>query len=415
MQPNRGIRHQIAARLVGVVLTMLGCVSTAGSAQAQSQPQSCTRDAFRKVVDDTGQALRRLHAEAQPRYQDAFRRLKELQGWSEDEHVDRAMALASDQRSEALDAKAADLLQQLDKHAEAAPTEAGDCARLADLEAAAIELQATVRAKTDYTLTRLDRLAREKEAAARTPSPAPSPPQTVDVQPLPAPRTKEAPLTAVPTSPAAPQAKAPPPAPAPPVAKAPATGWTTTTREDPTARERPPSAPPAAPLAMPPPSQDGFSIDEIKEASRGFFGSISSGLAGVIEHAFSKAGRPTGYVLGNEGGGAFIAGVRYGSGTLFTRGGRSREVYWHGPSIGYDFGASGAKTMFLVYNMREDIDIFAGFSGVEGSAYLVGGVGLTFLTDGRVVLAPIRSGIGLRLGANIGYLRFTARPTWNPF
>jgi hypothetical protein len=159
---------------------------------------------------------------------------------------------------------------------------------------------------------------------------------------------------------------------------------------------------------------DSFSRDEINEASRGFFGSISGGLASVMEHAFSTLGRPTGYVLGNEGGGAFIAGLRYGKGTLFVRDGRKRTVYWHGPSIGYDFGASGSKTMFLVYNLKDELDIFSGFTGVEGSAYLVGGVGMTALTDGKVVMAPIRSGLGVRLGAYIGYIRFTARPTWNP-
>lgn len=164
-----------------------------------------------------------------------------------------------------------------------------------------------------------------------------------------------------------------------------------------------------------PAEQDGFSIDEIKDASRGFFGTISGGLASVIEHAFSRLGRPTAYVLGNEGGGAFIAGVRYGKGLMYMRSGNMRDVYWHGPSIGYDFGASGSKTLFLVYNMRDELDIFAGFSGVEGSAYLVGGVGMTILTDGKVVMAPIRSGVGLRLGASIGYVRFTPRATWNPF
>jgi hypothetical protein len=158
-----------------------------------------------------------------------------------------------------------------------------------------------------------------------------------------------------------------------------------------------------------------FTQDEIREASRGFFGTISGGLASVVEHSFSTLGRPTGYVLGNEGGGAFIAGLRYGKGTLFLRDGTKRVVYWHGPSIGYDFGASGAKTMFLVYNLTSDIDLFSGFSGVEGSAYLVGGVGMTVLTDGKVVMAPIRSGLGVRIGANVGYIRFTPRPTWNPF
>ena len=177
--------------------------------------------------------------------------------------------------------------------------------------------------------------------------------------------------------------------------------------------------PPPPPMqGLPPLRQEpseSFTQDEIREATRGFFGTISGGLASVVEHAFSTLGRPTGYVLGNEGGGAFIAGLRYGKGTLFLRDGTKRTVYWHGPSIGYDFGASGAKTMFLVYNLKTDDDLFSGFSGVEGSAYLVGGVGMTALTDGKVVMAPIRSGLGVRIGANIGYIRFTPRPTWNPF
>jgi len=374
----------------------------------QASAQSCGRESFRKIVDETGQALRRLHTESQPRVTAGFRRLKALHGWSEEEHIDRAVELLADTQSANLDNRTAELLARLDKLADI-EGDSGDCKRLAELEAASNELKATVRAKTEYTITRLDRLAREKEAAARPAAPAvkPSEPKIADQGPVGPPRQPPAAKPA-PTAPAAPA----------PQSKAPAKGWTTTTREDPAAtppsQPQAPSAPPA-PLPLPAPSQDGFSIEEIREASRGFFGTVSSGLANVIEHAFSQAGRPTGYVLGTEGGGAFIAGLRYGRGTLFTRGGRSREVFWHGPSIGYDFGASGARTMFLVYNLRDELDIFSGFSGVEGSAYLVGGVGLTFVTDGRVVLAPIRSGIGLRLGANVGYLRFTARPTWNPF
>ncbi len=368
----------------------------AAPSPAEAQTEPCTQEALRRVVDNTGQALRGLHAEQQPRLAAGFRRLKELHGWSEEDYIDRAMALASDARADTLDGKSAELLARLDKLADSQGA-AADCARLADLEAAAIELKATVKAKTEHVLARLDQLAREKAKPVAEASPA------ATAKPAPAP----------------PVAKAQPPAQpsAPPAPKTPAAGWTTTTRETapPPASPQPAPPPPVVRLPMPAPSQEGFSVDEIREASSGFFGTISSGLGGVIEYAFAQAGRPTGYVLGSEGGGAFIAGVRYGKGTLFTRGGRSREVYWHGPSIGYDFGASGAKVIFLVYNLRDELDIFAGFSGVEGSAYLVGGVGLTFVTDGRVVLAPIRSGIGLRLGASIGYIRFTPRPTWNPF
>lgn len=163
------------------------------------------------------------------------------------------------------------------------------------------------------------------------------------------------------------------------------------------------------------PTGGGYSIDEIREATRGFFGTVSTSLASVIEHAFKKSGRPTAYVLGNEGGGAFLAGLRYGEGTLYLRNGGSQKVYWHGPSIGYDLGAEGSRTLFLIYSLNEPDGLFRQFTGVDGSAYLVGGVGMTLLKGGEVVMAPIRSGLGLRLGASIGYVRFTPRPTWNPF
>mgnify|MGYP001826129753 CR=1 FL=1 len=158
-----------------------------------------------------------------------------------------------------------------------------------------------------------------------------------------------------------------------------------------------------------------YSQGEISRAGHKFFGSVSSGLASVIEYAFKKSGRPNGYILGEDAGGAVFAGLRYGEGMLHTRQFGSRKVYWQGPSVGYDFGAAGSKTMILVYNLRDPSQIFHRFGGVEGSAYLVGGVSIQFQKYGNVVLAPIRSGVGLRLGANVGYLKYTRRPTWNPF
>lgn len=161
--------------------------------------------------------------------------------------------------------------------------------------------------------------------------------------------------------------------------------------------------------------EPGYSIDEIREVSRGFFGTISTSLASVIEYAFQQSGRPTAYVLGSEGGAAFLAGLRYGEGMLYHRSGARQQVYWHGPSIGYDIGGDGSRTLFLIYSLEEPEELFRRFAGVDGSAYLVGGVGMTLLRGGNVTMAPIRSGLGLRLGASIGYMRFTPRPTWNPF
>jgi hypothetical protein len=162
-------------------------------------------------------------------------------------------------------------------------------------------------------------------------------------------------------------------------------------------------------------SGNSYSSDEIKNAGHGFFGSITQGLASVIEHTHRKKGRPNGYILGEEAGGAFVAGLRYGQGRLYTKDAGVHNVYWQGPSLGFDAGAEGSKVMILVYNLRDIGDTFDRFGGIDGSAFVVGGVGVTFLSKDDVVMAPIRSGVGLRFGANIGYLKFTSRPTWNPF
>jgi hypothetical protein len=180
---------------------------------------------------------------------------------------------------------------------------------------------------------------------------------------------------------------------------------------------RPYEPAPGSGAYVPPEAQSSgtYSSEEILEAGHRFFGKVSMGFARVVEYAFQRAGRPNGYILGEEAGGAFVAGLRYGEGTLYTRDAGEHRVFWQGPSLGYDFGAEGSKTMVLVYDLRSPGEIFDTFAGIDGSAYFIGGVGITFLTRGHLALAPIRSGIGLRLGANIGYLKYTREPTWNPF
>ena len=153
---------------------------------------------------------------------------------------------------------------------------------------------------------------------------------------------------------------------------------------------------------------------EIVTAGHSFFGSISQGLARAVEYAFSRQGRPNGYILGEDAGGAFIVGLRYGEGRMHTKDAGTHRIYWQGPSIGYDAGAEGSKTMVLVYNMRDISDIYHRFGGVQGSFYVIGGVSVQFQKYGDVTLAVIRSGVGLRVGVNIGYLKYTRSPTWNP-
>jgi hypothetical protein len=166
-----------------------------------------------------------------------------------------------------------------------------------------------------------------------------------------------------------------------------------------------------------PPPANQYSSNEVIDAGHHFFGGISRGLASVVEKAVSQWGLPNGYILGEEASGAFIGGLRYGDGTLYTKTAGDVRVFWQGPSLGFDAGADGARTMMLVYNLPQTEAIFDRFGGVAGSAYFVGGLGMTALTsgDGRMVVVPIRSGLGLRLGANVGYLKFTERATWNPF
>jgi len=178
----------------------------------------------------------------------------------------------------------------------------------------------------------------------------------------------------------------------------------------------PPPIPQNAPPA-PPPQQHGgdrFTAAELVNSGHTFFGSVSRGLAHVIEKAVSQWGLPNGYVLGEDAGGAFVAGVRYGDGVLYTKNAGDLKVYWQGPSVGWDFGGDGARTMMLVYNLPATEAIYERFGGVAGSAYFVAGFGMTALTNANVVVVPIRSGVGLRLGANVGYLKFTPKPTWNP-
>jgi len=175
-----------------------------------------------------------------------------------------------------------------------------------------------------------------------------------------------------------------------------------------------PSSAEVTPLP-PPPTANQFSSNELINAGNHFFGSVSHGLATIVEKAVSQWGLPNGYVLGQEASGAFIGGLRYGDGTLYTRNAGDLRVFWQGPSVGFDAGADGARTMMLVYNLPQVGAIFDRFGGINGSAYFIGGFGMTALTANHIVVVPIRSGIGLRLGANLGYLKFTESPTWNPF
>jgi len=158
-----------------------------------------------------------------------------------------------------------------------------------------------------------------------------------------------------------------------------------------------------------------YTAQEIIDSGHRFFGETSGGLATVVEKIFSSYGLPNGYLLGEEGSGAIIGGLTYGEGTLYAKNAGNHKIYWQGPSLGWDFGGSGSRVMMLVYNLDDVSSLYNRFGGVAGSAYVVAGIGFNVLKANNVLLVPIRTGVGARLGVNLGYLKLTQQPTWNPF
>lgn len=164
-----------------------------------------------------------------------------------------------------------------------------------------------------------------------------------------------------------------------------------------------------------PVSQDTYSAEEIVSKGRDFFGATTEGLAKAIEKVFAEQGQPNAYILGEEGSGAVIVGLRYGKGTLNYKGGGGLPLFWQGPSAGWDFGGNASKVFTLVYNLRTTDQMLQRFPGVDGSLYVVGGIGVNYQRSGEITLAPIRTGVGLRAGASIGYLHYTLKRSLIPF
>ncbi|HYZ48897.1 MAG TPA: DUF1134 domain-containing protein [Sphingomonas sp.] len=188
----------------------------------------------------------------------------------------------------------------------------------------------------------------------------------------------------------------------------------------------PPAPPPpqpmgqAAPAAQPAPaapaaSGETYKKDDVIGAAEGVFGKGAKGLAQIIEKIMKDQGEPTAYISGREAGGAFVVGLRYGSGTLNHKIEGKKPVYWTGPSVGFDAGANGGSTFVLVYNLHDAHDLFQRFPAGEGNAYFVGGLTASYMRSGDIVLIPIRMGVGLRLGANVGYMKFTEKSRLLPF
>ncbi|MBL6854218.1 MAG: DUF1134 domain-containing protein [Alphaproteobacteria bacterium] len=161
-------------------------------------------------------------------------------------------------------------------------------------------------------------------------------------------------------------------------------------------------------------NDDTFSPDEIVQAGSDFFGVTTEVMAKAVQRVTEDLGQPDGYIKGDEGSGAFVVGLRYGSGWLIRKGMEPTRVYWRGPSIGFDAGANGSKVFTLVYNLREERRLYQRFPGVEGSFYFVAGLGVNYMRSGGVTLAPIRTGVGLRAGVNAHYQVYSDRRDWFP-
>jgi len=157
-----------------------------------------------------------------------------------------------------------------------------------------------------------------------------------------------------------------------------------------------------------------YTAEEITNTGASFFGITTEAMAKGVQYVFGDLGQPDAYITGDEGSGAFVVGLRYGAGFLIRKTREAREVYWKGPSIGFDFGGNASKSFTLVYNLKEDRRLFQRFPGVEGSIYFVAGLGINYLRSGGVTLAPIRNGVGLRAGANAHYQVYSEKRDWFP-
>ena len=184
---------------------------------------------------------------------------------------------------------------------------------------------------------------------------------------------------------------------------------------------------PAPPTPGPTPGSNGsqpvydtgraqtYSADEMIRATSDFLGVTAESAGAAIEKIFKDKGQPTGYIAGEEGSGAFVAGLRYGRGLLYMKGRPTLEVFWQGPTVGWDWGGNASRVFTLCYNLQYPDAVFRRFPGVEGSAYLIGGLGVNYQKADEITLAPIRAGVGLRLGANIGYVGYSRKRRTLPF
>ncbi len=386
--------------------------------------EQCDVRAFGVQIDQTARVLRTLNRESENRFQERLAALAKTNSWSEAQKADKAAAAMDDSKLETFNAEIEQLVGQLDA-LNVIPKNDVSCARLNELRTVNDRLVAVMRQKAGFILAEL-----ESQAA--------SPPISPYSQAAPLQKPGDAPQMAAAAPEQAPSSNVSwsanvakalrPPAPAnaqqPQLAKA---APSATAAQAPLQlRPAPPqqqqeiaSLTPPVGDTLPPSSGGGYSMEEIRDAGQGVFGKLTSEFAIVVNHAFTTFGAPNAYIVGDEGGGAFLAGIRYGEGRLYTRVNGVEtgptSIYWQGPSLGADIGATGSRTLFLVYNLDDASSLYRRFPGIDGAAYVAGGFGLTVYRSKHMAIVPIRTGIGLRLGASVAYLKFTEHASLNPF
>lgn len=424
--------------LAAATAVLIAAFPLSGNAEEQ-----CDVRAFGVQIDQTAQTLRTLNRDSEARFQERLVAIAKAQGWSEAQKADKAAAAMDDSKLETFNAEIEQLVSQLDT-LNLTPKNDISCDRLKELRAVNDKLIAVMRQKAGFILAQLEsegakppispysqtpplpRSGQMPQMASATPEESASPnvPWSPNVaKALRAPANGQQTKAATPAEPAAPapssaqQTKTASAAPAPLSIKPPAPAPSS---QDSKAASLKPPVNDALPLPEPSSAASaGYSADEIRNAGKGVFGTLTSEFAAVVNHAFDTFGQPNAYIVGDEGGGAFLAGLRYGKGTLFARVNGVQippaDIFWQGPSLGADIGATGSRALFLVYNLNEVPGLYRRFPGIDGSAYVAGGFGMTVYRSSNMLIVPIRTGLGLRLGASLAYLKFTDHASLNPF
>jgi hypothetical protein len=386
--------------------------------------QGCDARAFGVQIDQAAQALRTLNHESERRFHDRLEVLAKKNGWTDAQRADKAAAAMDDAKLESFNNDIEELASRLDTLS-ATPNSDVSCGRLGDLKSVQEKLITVMGQKSGFILAQLEAEGAKAPVSPYAKQPLPAAAQASNAAPRQQSETGEpapvwsANLAHTPAPAPAPAQRQAAAQPAGPLVLKPAPQQPDNRVATLPKPQSAPVTPPPVAIEPPPPAASGYTAEEIHEAGKGIFGTLTSDLAVLVNRAFKQFGQPNAYVIGSEGGGAFLAGLRYGEGRLYTKLNGIEtgpaSIYWQGPTLGADLGANGSQTLFLVYNLQEQTGLYRRFPGLDGSAYVAGGLGMTVYRGGDMLIVPIRTGVGLRLGASIAYLKFTERASLNPF